>query len=255
MGILGTVLGVVFILALCGLGFAVCSVFGLLGSVAEESGSCAESETETVSAESDSADGETNAESREETVTGETGYAWYRDIRILQTMGLSAVVWLVSGLLGRTAESPVILVTDAVLVSGLTVLTWIDLRRKLVPNKFLLVMLLIWGTLIGGCVIFRMAQGMEMLFRGIAGAVMSGGILFLTYLLTRKQVGGGDVKLSALMGLYLTGQRIIGAIFYGALLSSLFALIMLCLKKIKWNDGIPMVPFLYIGTLIVLLIS
>ena len=157
--------------------------------------------------------------------------------------------------MGRTEEKTAALILDAVLTSGMTVLAWIDLRRKIVPNKFLAVLLILWGTLVGGSVIINPAQGMEMLFRGIAGAVISGGVFLLTYLLTHKQVGGGDVKLAFLMGLYLTGQRIIGAIFYGAVLSSLFALIMLGAKKIKWKDGIPMVPFLYIGTLIVLLIS
>ena len=56
------------------------------------------------------------------------------------------------------------------------------------------------------------------------------------------------------MGLYLTGQRIIGAIFYGALLCCVYSLIQMGRKKLGLKDGVPIVPFLYLGTLITLLI-
>lgn len=56
------------------------------------------------------------------------------------------------------------------------------------------------------------------------------------------------------MGLYLTGQRIMGAIFYGILLCCIYSIVQLCRKKMGFKDGVPLTPFLYAGTFITLLI-
>ena len=67
-------------------------------------------------------------------------------------------------------------------------------------------------------------------------------------------MGAGDVKLVFVLGLYMTGERIMGAIFYGVLLCCIYSIIMLCRKKIGLKDGVPMAPFLYMGMCINLLI-
>ena len=67
-------------------------------------------------------------------------------------------------------------------------------------------------------------------------------------------MGAGDVKLVFVMDLYLTGQRILGAVFYGSLLCCAWSLLQLARKKLGLKDGVPLVPFLYLGTLITLFI-
>ena len=72
----------------------------------------------------------------------------------------------------------------------------------------------------------------------------------LAYLLSRGSMGAGDVKLALVMGLYLTGEYVSGAVLYGCLAAALFSLVQLARKKLGRRDKIPFVPFLYIGLII-----
>ena len=97
-------------------------------------------------------------------------------------------------------------------------------------------------------------MGIALFAKSLMGGIVGGLTFLLCYLLSAKKVGAGDVKLSFVMGLYLTGDRIIGAIFYGTLVCCVYSIVMLIRKKIGLKDGVPMVPFLYIGVLITLFI-
>lgn len=140
------------------------------------------------------------------------------------------------------------------IVWGLEVLTVTDWMKQTIPNQFLLLLMMIWATVTGLYIILDINSGMALLFQSLAGALMGGAIFLLCYFLSRKQLGAGDVKLVFVMGLFLTGQRIMGAIFYGVILCCIFSVIQLCRKKIGMKDGVPLVPFLYIGTLVTLFI-
>ena len=140
------------------------------------------------------------------------------------------------------------------LLWGMAVLTVTDGIRHIVPNRFLVGLLLVWATVVSLYVILDTASGMALFFQALAGGIVGGAIFLLCYILSGKQLGAGDVKLVFVMGLYLTGQRIMGAIFYGSLICCAYSLIQLCRKKLRLKDGIPLVPFLYLGTLITLFI-
>ena len=72
----------------------------------------------------------------------------------------------------------------------------------------------------------------------------------LGYLLSRGSMGAGDVKLSFVMGLYLTGEYVVGAVFYGCVAGAVFAVVQLLRRKLSRKDTIPFVPFLYLGLII-----
>ena len=63
-------------------------------------------------------------------------------------------------------------------------------------------------------------------------------------------MGAGDVKLALVMGLYLTGEYVVGAVFYGCIASAAYSLVQLARKKLSRKDTIPFVPFLYLGLII-----
>lgn len=137
-----------------------------------------------------------------------------------------------------------------VLIGGMSVAAITDQKGKIVPNRFLLFLLMVWAVIVGVGVMVDTANGTELLFRALAGGIVGGLIFLLCYLLSGKQLGAGDVKLAFVMGLYLTGQRIIGAIFYGVVFCCIYSLVQMCRKKLGLKDGVPLVPFLYLGTLI-----
>lgn len=140
------------------------------------------------------------------------------------------------------------------LIWGMAVLTVTDSIRHRIPNRLLLALLFVWAVIISLSVILDPAAGMALLPQSLAGGMVGGLIFLLCYILSGKQMGAGDVKLVFVMGLYLTGQRILGAVFYGSLLCCAWSLLQLARKKLGLKDGVPLVPFLYLGTLITLFI-
>ena len=158
------------------------------------------------------------------------------------------------GYLNLQEDSPALRILAMLLIWAMSVLAVLDYKKQIVPNRFLLLMLLLWTAVTGIYIILDTGNGLILFFRALAGAVTGGLVFMLCYLLSGRQIGAGDVKLVFVMGLYLTGQRIIGAIFYGALLCCVYSLIQMGRKKLGLKDGVPIVPFLYLGTLITLLI-
>ncbi len=170
----------------------------------------------------------------------------------LLTILLSMAGWIGASLLHSRPLVNVVL--DVFLLAGMTLLCQIDRKLHIVPNRLLLVMLGAWLTVCAVTVLFATEAGLALVFSGIGGALIAGAVFFLCYLISGRQLGGGDVKLSLIMGLYLTTGRIMGAITYGVILCCIYTVVMLILKKISLKDGIPLVPFLYLGVLLVMLV-
>ena len=119
---------------------------------------------------------------------------------------------------------------------------------------FFVLLLLFWTAGVSMLLILQTEFGLTILFESLAGGTIGGIIFLLCYLLSKGQLGAGDVKLVFVMGLYLTGERIIGAVFYGTLICCVYSVLLLIRKKITRKDGVPMTPFLYLGTIITYII-
>jgi prepilin signal peptidase PulO-like enzyme (type II secretory pathway) len=137
---------------------------------------------------------------------------------------------------------------------GMGCLTVTDIKVHLIPNRVLMVLFLLWIAVEGVYLITEIENGFSLLCRSLVGAFIGGIIFFLCYLLSKGQLGAGDVKLAFIMGLFLTGERIIGAIFYGTVLCCFFSIVQLIRKKLTLKDGVPLVPFMYMGVLVTLFI-
>jgi len=84
----------------------------------------------------------------------------------------------------------------------------------------------------------------------VAGAAVIGLLFLLMYYVSKRTLGGGDIKLSFVLGLSLTLTNIFNAVFYGLVICTLFAGVCLLLKKLKRKDFLPLGPFLFAGTLV-----
>lgn len=138
----------------------------------------------------------------------------------------------------------------SVILAGMTVLCITDYRERIVPNLILLVLLMLFFVILG-C---QGVRDMEVVLRALPAIVL--GLLFgmitfgLGYLLSHGGMGAGDVKLALVMGLYLTGEYVPGAVFYGCVAGAAYSLVQLFRKKLSRKDQLPFVPFLYIGLII-----
>ena len=147
------------------------------------------------------------------------------------------------------------LLSDGLILAFGYIAAIIDLKAKRIPNGLLIVMLSAWAALAVFRVFFDTDAAVEMLKGAGYGAAAGGGLFMLVYIISRKGLGGGDVKFMACTGLYLGFSGTITVMLCGCVLAALTGLTLIILKKIGRKDTIPLVPFLYIGILPVCFIA
>ena len=125
-----------------------------------------------------------------------------------------------------------------------------DINTKRIPNTLVIVMLLVWLLLIMPVIFYETADGLRILVDSIYGLLIGGGLFLLVYIISRKGLGGGDVKFMAAAGLYLGFAGTVPAILYGTVLAAITGLVLIAIKKIGRKDTMPLVPFLFAGIMI-----
>ncbi|WP_449240723.1 prepilin peptidase [Desulfoscipio gibsoniae] len=116
----------------------------------------------------------------------------------------------------------------------------IDYRYKIIPDE-----IIIAGCVLGLPLVFLSGSGK------LAGGLISffaAGLLFLSIaLLSKGGMGGGDIKLSALIGLYLGWPNIIVALFISFLFGGIAGIALIALGRKGRKDAVPFGPYLAIG--------
>lgn len=160
------------------------------------------------------------------------------------------VLMLLLWLLKRTEwDGVVLLLREVLLIFGFEA-ALSDLREKRVPNRLVFAMLCAWLLIIFPQLFLQTERTLYLLLLGGIGSLVSGGLFLLVYCISRKGLGGGDVKLMSAAGLYLGYDGVLTALLYGSVLSAAAALALIAGKKMTAKDTIPMVPFLYVGILL-----
>jgi len=122
-------------------------------------------------------------------------------------------------------------------------IAFIDWEYKIIPNR-LTVPLLLAGL------VFKAWTGE--LAAAIIGGLTGGGILFLVAVLYPRGMGMGDVKLLAMLGVYLGWERVLFVLFTACWLALVVAVVLIFLKKATRKDPFPFGTFLSIAALLVL---
>ena len=126
------------------------------------------------------------------------------------------------------------------LFSGfLLFLSAIDIRHGMIFNRFLLPMACI-GLLLD------LAEIQTNLLNGCLACIMGGALLFLVRWGSNSGMGGGDVKLGMVLGIWLGCQNLLIALFL-AFLSGTAVGILLMLRYHTTKLRIPFGPFLSLG--------
>lgn len=133
-----------------------------------------------------------------------------------------------------------------IFVTTLLAVTLTDLERQLIPNKILAVAAALAVAVIAVADPGRLPEH-------LAAAVAAGGLLFLAAIAYPHGMGLGDVKLAALMGLFL-GRDVAPAIFVALLAGSVVGLAMIARHGASARKrAIPFGPFLAFGGVVGLL--
>lgn len=166
----------------------------------------------------------------------------YPLVEALNALGYLALLWR----FGPSGE----MVVYAGLFSALLVVAGTDLSHKIIPNT----------VTYPGIVLGLMSAGTVLplgLLNGLIGLLVGGGILWLLawgspYLFGKEGMGGGDIKLLAMLGAFLGWKSAVLTIMIGSFVGSVIGVSLLAARIIKREDYIPFGPFLVFGAIVAL---
>lgn len=133
-------------------------------------------------------------------------------------------------LLGPTTQYLMLMI----LLTGLAVAAVSDLRTMIIPDKIVIVLAFVAAPFF--------LTGDIKLWYSITGAATGFGAMILPGLVTKQFPGGGDIKLTGVIGLYLGPY---GVAF--ALLISVFTGLLIQKLVVKDKEQFPFAPYLFAG--------
>ena len=133
-------------------------------------------------------------------------------------------------------------------LAALIVITVIDLYHQIIPDVISIpgIGVGLLGSLIVPYITF---------FNSLIGILVGGGSLFLVatvyqWLFKREGMGGGDVKLLAMIGAFLGWKSVILTILLSSFIGSIVGIAIMLLKGKDFKYAIPFGPFLSLGAVI-----
>ena len=142
-----------------------------------------------------------------------------------------------------------------VVAQALFVIAWIDFKEKHIYNKHLLMLLGIRTVLLVLECIFYPDYWISILTSSLMGMLIGFGIFGLCYLISKGGIGAGDVKLIAVLGMYLGSSVIMPVLIITVIAAAVYCVIGLAMKKMTLKAEMPFGPFVLIGTVISMMLG
>jgi leader peptidase (prepilin peptidase)/N-methyltransferase len=143
---------------------------------------------------------------------------------------------------GLTLELLKYLFLSALLVA----ISFIDLEYFIIPNSLIII------GLVGGVILNIAAQDVGFV-SALAGLLVTSGFLLLIALASKGGMGGGDIKLVAVTGLFLGWPLGPFGLILGAVIGGMIAVVLLLFRIKGRKDPLPFGPFIALGTFISIL--
>ncbi len=133
-------------------------------------------------------------------------------------------------------------------IAALIVVTVIDLYHQIIPDVISL-------PGIGVGLLASLLIPEITFWNSLFGVLLGGGSLFLVatlyqWIFKREGMGGGDVKLLAMVGAFLGWKAVILTILLSSLIGSIAGIVVMVLKGKDFKYAIPFGPFLSLGAVI-----
>jgi len=153
---------------------------------------------------------------------------------------LNAVAYvMVAAKFGFNGQSALIMA----LMSVFIVVTFIDLEHKIIPDGITLPGIAL-GLLLGPLVL-------KISFvNSLLGVIVGGGLFFLIAVFSRGGMGGGDIKLIAMMGGFIGWKGVLLTIFLGSVFGASVGIGLMAIKGMHRKTPIPFGPFLVAGAVV-----
>ncbi|WP_053364232.1 A24 family peptidase [Bacillus sp. FJAT-27251] len=135
------------------------------------------------------------------------------------------------------------LIVALTLISLFIIILVSDLAYMIIPDKVLL-------FFAGIFLLERIIVPLTPWYDSLIGAAIGFGLLLLIALISKGGMGGGDIKLFAVIGFVVGTKTVLLSFFLATLLGAVVGLIGMALRIVKRGKPIPFGPFIAAGTLI-----
>jgi len=138
-----------------------------------------------------------------------------------------------------------------ILSSVLIIIAFIDLNEQIIPDVISL------PGIVTGFIISFFVPYISFINSAL-GVVVGGGIILIigmggSVIFKKEAMGGGDVKLAAMIGAFLGWRYVIISLFLGFFLGALAGIFLILAKIKSREDVVPFGPFIVLGSFITLL--
>ena len=140
-----------------------------------------------------------------------------------------------------------------VLCSSLIVITFIDLDFQIIPDRITLAGIPI-GLVAGSFLLPDPMMRADLLGykASVPGMFAGGGLFYLIAVLSKGGMGGGDIKMMAMVGALMGWKAVLLTTFLGSFSGSIIGVFLMLFRGKGRKAKIPFGPFLALGTLITL---
>jgi len=133
----------------------------------------------------------------------------------------------------------------------LLVLSFIDLDLRIIPDRVTLP-----GIAVG--LVVAPLLGLLGFWESLIGVIVGGGALYLIGILgelflKKESMGGGDVKLAAMLGAFMGWKLVLVALFVAFFLGAVVGVAVMANKPKDWDSSLPFGPFIALGSVLALL--
>lgn len=132
----------------------------------------------------------------------------------------------------------------AIFFSLMVIVFFIDFDHQIIPNRLILILLsyvLVW----------QITRPVVPWGEALLGGILGGCVFLILALISKGGMGGGDIKLVAVLGLLFGWRYILILMFLSFILGGVTGALLLAAGIKKRKDGIPFGPFLVLASFIV----
>lgn len=143
-----------------------------------------------------------------------------------------------------------------VFISALIVITFIDLEHMIIPDRITLPGIPL-AFVVGAAILPDPFSRMDSLgiVQAFIGLIFGGGFFYLIAVageavFKKPAMGGGDIKLMALVGGILGWKGVVLTTFAGSLIGSVVGILLILIKGRSWGSKLPFGPYLVAGSVV-----
>lgn len=159
------------------------------------------------------------------------------------------------------AYFPWVLLIYFIFLSSLIVITFIDLEYQIIPNGITLSGIPL-ALVFGSTILPDPFSRADLLgFKAsIIGILLGGGLFYIirvlgTLVFKKEAMGGGDIKMMAMVGGILGWKGVLLTTFLGSLAGSVIGVFLILKKGGEWGSRIPFGPYLAFGAVLSLILG